>query len=274
MIRHLPGLLPRRGAALIFALALASCVQTVTVNTAVPLRDGSAKSPDKHAYTTVMVLPPSGGARGEAPELSALERALLKRGVRIISSGVTGRVVVEETDQGRGTQGATGLSDLERALVLARKSNADCILQVTELTWKDSSRYFIPTGEGGSLDEAKSREEYLAASAQRRFSVISPRLTFIGKLIDVETGEVVVSVDLSRSVGDVSVPASYKITSREFNVNSSTARESIVAEVMDALAQIVSSGPPRAPTAAPPPPPPAPSASAAPSAGTPPKKKR
>ena len=89
------------------------------------VRNTSAIAPTKAAYKSVMVLPPQGSERGAASELAALEKELLRRGIKVVSSGLTGRVVVEQTESGRGTEGAAGLSDLERALVLAKKSVAN-----------------------------------------------------------------------------------------------------------------------------------------------------
>jgi hypothetical protein len=259
---------------LFFALSFCACTHHLKVTRAVPLKDASAVQPQKRAYASVMVLPPTGSERGAATALASLEKALLKRGVRVISSGVTGRVVVEETEAGAKTEGATGLSDLERALVLARKSNADALLQVSELEWVDSARWFVPKPGMSGLAEAESKEEFEAADSRRRVAITSPRLVFIGKIIDVESGEIVASIDLSRSVGDAAVPASYKESSREFNVDSSTVRMRVTTELMDRLAQIVSTGENRAPAAvaaqpetpAPPPSAPASAAPAPPSA--------
>ena len=67
-----------------------------------------------------MVLPPQGNDRGQVSDVSVIERIMLAAEARVISSGVTGRVVAQGNDARVG--GAEQLSDLERALVVARDS--------------------------------------------------------------------------------------------------------------------------------------------------------
>ncbi|HZL16216.1 MAG TPA: hypothetical protein VFG23_00595 [Polyangia bacterium] len=47
-------------------------------------------------FGSMMVLPPFGSERGQTSELADVERVLLAGGVRVISSGVTGRVVRDQ----------------------------------------------------------------------------------------------------------------------------------------------------------------------------------
>ncbi len=90
-----------------------------------------------------MVLPSRGSERGQVSDLAEVERVLLEGGVRVISSGMTGRVVFDPV--GNRVETAANLSDLERALVLARSSSADALLQIVEFGWTDGGRPFVYT---------------------------------------------------------------------------------------------------------------------------------
>ncbi len=107
------------------------------------MEDRSAPLRPSKQYASIMVLPPTGSERGQVGELVEVERLLLNSGFKVISSGVTGRVVT--TGQ---TAGAAPMSDLERALVLARTSHADALLQIAKLDWEPSSRSFVADGGG------------------------------------------------------------------------------------------------------------------------------
>jgi len=177
-----------------------------------PLADRSVNAPTRRAVRTVMVLPPEGTSRDpqRVPEFNALERELLRRGIRVISAGLTGRVTIESRGSETGSA-ATNLSQLERALVLAKKSNADALLQVESLAWEPQSRGFVysapPNGPApASFREAASPEEWAGTPFLQRYSIQGPAMHFVGKLIDVESGEVTVVIDLTQPTHDLLPP--------------------------------------------------------------------
>lgn len=205
------------------------------------IHDESALTPAKPSYKSVMVLPPRGSERGAATELGALEKELLRRGIRVVSSGVTGRVVVEQTESGRGTEGATSLSDLERALVLAKKSNAEGLLQVSTLEWRPQVRHYVRR-QGSTELELVSADEYVTHRGVK-LTVKSPELKFEGKLIDVESGEIVASVALAHSVADVT---DREVVTGGFNsetiIDSDGARDKVSAGLLSTLAEKIAVG--------------------------------
>jgi hypothetical protein len=203
--------------ATMLALAALSCTQPVMVTLAPgparPLADRSVNSPTPRSVHTVMVLPPEGTSRDpqKVPEFSALERELLRRGIRVISAGLTGRVAIESKVSSESGSAATNLSQLERALVLAKKSNADALLQVESLGWEPQSRGFVytvpPSGPPPAFfREAASPEEWSATPFTQRYAIQGPTMHFVGKLIDVESGEVNVVIDLTQPTYDLLPP--------------------------------------------------------------------
>ncbi len=239
--------------------SLSGCASAATLQVAnkAPLLDQSVPTPQKLAYTIVMVLPPKGSERGQVSELAHLEKALLKQGVRVISSGVTGRVVnTVDTAEGQANAGATQLTDLERALVLARKSGAEALLQVANMEWaKDANnfRYYVLQADGKTFSEV-SKADFEAQAPAKQWAVTGPSLHFEAKLIDAETGEIVTAVDLSQSTvheitskslpmtisgGTIVVP---NLGPHATEIDTIDLREEATVEMMGKLASLIAEG--------------------------------
>jgi hypothetical protein len=162
-----------------------------------------------------MVIPPSGTVRGSGTTrgdseelLEFAEHALISRGLRVISPAITGRVAAAESERDEGQASRAALSDMERALILAQESNAEAILQIGKLTLakpesgsQNERLYFLPDRTGtqedvGTLREV-SAEEYRRSAGIKGLSLISgDHLTFTGRLVDVQTGEIMASFHL------------------------------------------------------------------------------
>jgi hypothetical protein len=188
------------GLSLVLSIAACGGAMNLAIQGKKPVSDQSVPTPQKVQYAAVMVLPPKGSERGEVSELANLEKALLKRGIRVISSGVTGRVVVDNAE-GKKNEGAKDLTDLERALVLARKSGADALLQVIRMEWRGNERNYryFRADERRTFTELASKAEYEALPPRRGWVVSGPSFEFEAKIIDVESGEIVTAVDISQS---------------------------------------------------------------------------
>lgn len=184
---------------LMTVVGCASVDRTATVGPATAPMDRSAYAARFEASVPqrVMVLPPSGTMRGEfEAQLNFIERAFLQRGIRIISPAVTGRVIAEE-GTGKPREGAARLSDMERALILAKKSGAEAILQVGEWrTAAEGSRYFCGPKAGDLMD----CDESSFLNARYGLELIGRKLRFLGRLLDVETGEVLISIDVEQLI--------------------------------------------------------------------------
>ncbi len=144
-----------------------------------------------------MILPPSGSSRGQFEGyLNEFERAFLQKGLRVVSSAVTGRVVQE-----RKSESAAQLSDVERALILARETGADALLQVGSLESIGPSklRWFCSTLMDGELAECDAKT-YASSPFGRAISGTQWRLQ--GRLIDVRNGEVLASIEFTTAVVD------------------------------------------------------------------------
>ena len=160
-----------------------------------PLDETSA-SPDLGAkqYRRIMVIPPSGSARGQFDQyINLFEREFLKNGITVISSAITGRVVMEGASQ-RKDEAAQSLSDAERALVMAKATNANALLQIGSLEWSPPvpCRFFLHRNE--RFDEV-AKSEY-DAWKEDRIQFSAPVLVFVGRLTDVESGEVMASFSI------------------------------------------------------------------------------
>nr|MBI3614119.1 hypothetical protein [Nitrospirota bacterium] len=178
--------------------------------------DESAVSPkmSQKKYTRLMVIPPSGTSRGQFDHQIALfEREFLKNGTTIISGAITGRVVAE-SENSLGKEGRTGrvidLSDAERALVMAKDTGADAILQIGAWQFSDAvpSRYFILDSDKGDRFSEVQLAEYRSWTKEK-FLFPSRILHFVGKLIDVSSGEVVASFKLKDAV-NWNLPSEYR----------------------------------------------------------------
>lgn len=165
-------------------------------------------------YARLMVIPPSGTVRGQFDHQIALfEREFLKSGTTIISGAITGRVVAEmDTTSGkeRRSEGVAQLSDAERALVMAKDTGADAILQIGrwEYTADAPSRYFILDAEKDDQFREVQLAEYRSWMKEKVFFP-SKVLHFVGRLTDVSTGEVVASFKLKDAV-NWNLPSEYR----------------------------------------------------------------
>jgi hypothetical protein len=147
--------------------------------------------------TAVMVLPPRGSERGqvsESADVERVERVLLRGGFRVISSAVTAKVVRDPT--GNLVERASTLSDLERALVLAKESNAEVLLQIVEIDLKDRYRPFVPGSREGRFQEIRPGAQVDQGTQVVR--VHEKVFSLRARAINVENGEIVMSVDVSQ----------------------------------------------------------------------------
>ncbi len=185
---------------------------TLRMKATVLPKDSSAVSPRlaTSKIGKIMILPPSGTKRGEFDtQVSAFEKELIKQGLTPISGAITGRVVLEEsTDKEKKTEAAQNLSDMERALIMAKKSGADAILQIGQFDWLplDETRYFIQDTNNAYTEVDRGAYQAWAGIKQ---SFLSPWLKFVGRLAEVTSGEVVASFDV-QSAPNWNLPADYE----------------------------------------------------------------
>ncbi len=184
-------------------LGLTSCAAPYVIRMPAekpPLEDNVVSSRlESKQYERLIVIPPSGTARGQFDSIISLfEKEFLKNDLTIVSSSITGRVVYEsqETDSRR-VEGAQTLSDTERALVMAEQTGADGILQIGTWQWSDEtpSRFFV-LAPGSSTFTETTQSEYYASSSEQKYTFSSPALHFVGKLLDISDGQVVATFDI------------------------------------------------------------------------------
>lgn len=295
---------PRYALAFALAVPLGACAPseyTLHMTAARPPIDESAVSPRLVAnrYTKIMVIPPSGSARGQFDStISIFEAEFLKLGITVISGAVTGRVVLSNevgTDEKR-VEGAAQLSDAERALIMAKRTGAHAVLQVGQFEWSERdeapARFFVAdpaTLQYREVDEGT----FQTVEPKFRWMLTSQRLLFIGKLIDVESGEVIASFKITAGANGcvrTDYVAEHRISDHpEFassnyvypvEVSSAATKDKCTQEVVQAVARHIggaaSSLPPGpmpppgyAPPQAPPPGPPPPELGSAPPAAPP-----
>ena len=167
-----------------------------------PLIDKTSRSPelaDKN-YRKVMVIPPSGsGTEQFDSKLALFEAELLKINVTVISGAVTGRVVTDSKVAGSAHDGAAKLSDIERALVMAKKTGADAVIQIGSFGWsKDDAqpyRYFVEDAATKSMKEVDEKT-FASTPSAKRYQLRSPKLSFVGRLVDVESGQVMAAFNI------------------------------------------------------------------------------
>lgn len=204
-------------ALLLVPLLQGGCASTsvLTMTRDKPALDRSVASPKLawNRYAKIMVIPPTGAPRGAfEPQLLLLEREFLRCGLTVISGAVTGKVVLEAPGTGaeRSHESAALLSDLERALVMAKRTGADAILQVADITFVpvgETARCFVTDRPGRPFREVEPAEfEVLAAARKQQYA--APELRFIGRMVDVANGEVVASLDVAMPLNHV-LPADY-----------------------------------------------------------------
>lgn len=200
--------------ATVVTLTLSSCCETpqaapapvTTYNISIkPLgpEDKSVASPNftLKKYKKIMVVPPSGTARAAFDaEVANVEREFMQRGLILISPAVGARVTEGDDDKSKSETQAQ-LSDVERALILAKKSGADAILQVGQFQWTNdkTNRYFKVGSDGCTLGEV-SKSEYDREGIQKaKIYYKAECMDFIGKLIDVESAEIMLSFHMWQS---------------------------------------------------------------------------
>ncbi|MGE4157810.1 MAG: hypothetical protein AB7F75_01805 [Planctomycetota bacterium] len=152
-------------------------------------------------YKKIMVVPPSGTARAEFDaEVANVEREFMQRGLILISPAVGARVTEGDEDKKKSETQAQ-LSDVERALILAKKSNADAILQVGQFQWTNdkTNRYFKVGADGVSLGEVTKSEYDREGTQKARIFYKAECMDFKGKLIDVESAEIMLSFSMWQS---------------------------------------------------------------------------
>lgn len=163
-------------------------------------------------YRKIMVVPPSGTVRGTFEgEMALVEAEFLKRNMIVFSPALTARVVTTVTEKGKGADSGTELSDVERALILAKEANAEAILQIGTLAWIDngSRRYFIWDENKRSV--AESDKLTYERTTAHKWWYSARLLTASGRLIDVVSGEVMATFRIEGSAFN-SLPETYTST--------------------------------------------------------------
>lgn len=155
------------------------------------VEDGSVTMENPKPYRRLMVLMPHSDHGVPSALVNALESHLVGRGIRVISAGVTGRVVSEGPSGGD----ASRLTDVERALILARRSGADALLQVLSLG-EDSAGGRTFYQKGNVLLETPPG----VTGGRVDVRLGSARVVLRGQLVDVETGEVVHVFNIAQSL--------------------------------------------------------------------------
>lgn len=163
--------------------------QTVgVVNQSQRLNVGVSKRP-----RSVMLLGPLGVGPVQPPAIERdLERRLLASSVGVISPAVTGRVVAAPKNED-----SDHLTTIERALVLARQSNADVIVQLDALdTTNAPTRHFCSDGRTDFRECTEGDAKVMATT--RTFT--APEFVVRGRIVETSRGEVVSTVDVRTAV--------------------------------------------------------------------------
>jgi len=152
------------------------------------------------AFKKIMVIPPPGTPKGKFDSvINTFEREFLRSGIVVISGAITARVAGES------------LGDAEKALLLAKKSGADAILQIGEWGWsKEASarRFFLFDDSGrDKVYKEVNAPQYQAANGLK-YAFPSSELRFVGRLIHAESGEVLASFEV-KSSANYNLPSEY-----------------------------------------------------------------
>jgi hypothetical protein len=201
-------------ASIVFLIGCAP-VAVVELSPSRELLDETVVSPQLKAkrYKRIMVIPPSGTARGQFDrEIALFERELLKSDITVVAGAVTGRIVL---GGGAGAEkrleAAKDLSDAERALVMAKETGADALLQLGGFGWSEgraATRFVVLMKmDGVQRFREVSQSEYQGASGAK-LAFLSPVLSFVGRLMDVESGQVVASFKID-GAANWSLPVGY-----------------------------------------------------------------
>ena len=219
----------------IFFIAITGCATSSTLRLEMqPVVDNTVPKGASSSFQSLIVLPPAGSDRGAISELAAVEHLLISKGIRVISSGITARVVSE--DSSTGSPNASKFSDLERALVLAEKTNADGILQLAEAFWTNDHRAFVRNGD--NLDEIPTGTRVSVSNLVRVKEAV---FRIQARLIDVKDGSIKLSIDVSQGTSRVvetpkSIPFSFGLFSdvpHEITTDTKERRALAFAQVMD-----------------------------------------
>jgi hypothetical protein len=170
---------------------------TLRINSREPLDRTALGGPPQRSIRSLMILPPAGSERGRATALAEIEPFLLAANFQVISSGVTARVVQDQS--GNRVEPAANLSDLERALILAKDSGADVLFQVLEIGWVKGRRVFVR--EGHMFREVHSGEPKDTSPGTAHVQDAEFRIR--GRIIDVESAAILAFVDVAQRCSDV-----------------------------------------------------------------------
>ncbi|MBI4567120.1 MAG: hypothetical protein HY719_01840 [Planctomycetes bacterium] len=188
---------------LVAAACMAGCAEVyqVRVTTIPSLNDETVVSPalKERQYKQVMVLPPSGTARGVfEKQLVWAEGEFLKRNLGVTSPAVGARVVDENQGDEVVRRGGGEFSDMERALRLSKKANCDVVVQIGSFEWVENGakRYFV--GENEKMREVTRREhdEHVGF----KYSISTYQLHFSGRLVEVEKGDTLATFNMAGSL--------------------------------------------------------------------------
>ncbi|MEE9368846.1 MAG: hypothetical protein V3V05_08275 [Pontiella sp.] len=164
-----------------------------------PPLDNSVISPKlaEKGFSKIMVIPPSGTTRGQFElQMVLFEREFLRQGMSVISPAITCRVVLDSPDDMNGkSETASGLSDMERALIMAKNTGAEFILQVglLKLNNAEGNRFFNLPVDSTEYVEV-SAAELGRTWYNQQYAAIS--IEFIGKIVNVENGEILGTLDI------------------------------------------------------------------------------
>jgi hypothetical protein len=216
----------------VLSLTLTGCVSDYQLRARAILdaNDDTVVAPALSAkkYTRIMVIPPSGTARGQYDkEIALFEREFLKGGLTVISGAITGRVVLDPEGSTKGkSEAAAHLSDAERALVMAKETGADAILQIGQFEWAEgTTRYFLANSSDKTHREVRL-DEFRAAPDENKIALTGHILRFVGRLTDVQTGMVLASFKIE-SATNWNLPTDYIATIRYVKPNAITVEENL-----------------------------------------------
>lgn len=202
-------------AAVAASIFLSGCGSTMTL-TMEPhspiIEDDSAVSKNMPKYSRIMLVPPSGTASvAFEKNMAVAEREFIKRGLSLISPAVTSRVL-EGVQSGKGGEDSgkeltnannevTKLSDVEKALIMAKRSNAEAILQIGAFDFQQprgrpgAARFFIKSPSGDNMMEVDEKTYYnvVGSDTLTRRGYGDHYVDFSGRLIDVQSGQVMAS---------------------------------------------------------------------------------
>jgi hypothetical protein len=185
-------------------------------------------------YKRIMLVPPSGKSGPTFEEsLDGVERALMKRGIELTSPAITGRVVDDEHVANAGAA-ALALFDLQKALLLAERSNVDAVLQIGGLNIIPSPNPRAATTANPnrpgidnlpSSDSAGSRyialvdglpaemspPAYDESPRNARWRFFAPVVKLEARLVDVRDGFILALLQYEADISMI-LPSTYKAT--------------------------------------------------------------